>query len=80
MNDRRSTMKNLGLAAVLLALCTSCGGDSDTSASEDRAAGAPTPEKHLLSNEQEALEYARGVEDILAQDAEEKKKAISDAD
>ena len=72
-------MKKIALAAAILALCTACGSENDTSAPEDSAADASAPEQHLLSNEQEALEYARGVEDMLAKDAEEKKKAISDA-
>lgn len=66
------------LVPVLTVFLASCGSDeaaqtqnSQTQTTEE------TAEKHILSNEQEALRMAKGVEDLLATEAEKKKAAIN---
>ncbi len=67
---------------ALLAL-TACGGSSEETANTDsEVQDAPkeqaTTGKHMLSVEQELLEQAKGVEDLLNRTAEDRKKAIDE--
>lgn len=78
-------MKKTILALLSVALLGGCGG-GDTSdsaqapASPETAAPAKAPAQdtsdNLLSTQQQALKDAQGVQSILDQDAEKKKKAL----
>lgn len=64
----------IAILASLLVLAA-CGGDDSGANSNDAAA----KEKHILSNEQELLQQAKGVGDLLNQNADKKKQAVEDA-
>jgi len=77
-------MKGIRGAVLLLLMLTGCGGgqaaDSETSevtVTPGVHKAEPPKANNPLADQQQAIENARMVQDILDKDAEEKKKALS---
>ena len=71
-------MNRVPQVLILLAACiflVGCGGHDEDDAVESQ----PAPGDHMFSDEQRLIESAKGMQDMLDQNAETKKQAIKDA-
>lgn len=70
-------MKNL-LAASVITLIFLSGCDSESPQTGEVVGELDESQEHLYSKEQELIKQAQGIESLLAEDADKKKKAVSD--